>query len=284
MSYGQFTCLILTPTRELAVQIKSHIQLVSRYTKFKVESNSASLWCLHVNFDLDCGGGRWNVHSQTRTSSETETRNCCCDTRSILGTTAGGEKERKPKGWMFASSFTLEQRTPREYVRSSILGHRWNRSHDWERTFRRLGGNYQTTEQVNCHLLDWFLAEPGIASLVIHRINSVRSSSSRPRWCYNVKSSRCTRRRNRRGNQKVKINSVCSEAKSMVLHFELRILCLATLIAAVGINGQPKIIDLTKQFGTVEKLSEARVNCPLEEKVISALLPLSLFSRSPCAV
>ncbi len=36
MSYGQFTTLILTPTRELAVQIKSHIQIACRYTKFKV--------------------------------------------------------------------------------------------------------------------------------------------------------------------------------------------------------------------------------------------------------
>jgi len=35
MSYGQFTTLILTPTRELAVQIKSHIQIACRYTKFK---------------------------------------------------------------------------------------------------------------------------------------------------------------------------------------------------------------------------------------------------------
>lgn len=37
MSYGQFTTLILTPTRELAVQIKSHIEIVCRYTKFKVK-------------------------------------------------------------------------------------------------------------------------------------------------------------------------------------------------------------------------------------------------------
>jgi len=37
MSYGQFTTLILTPTRELAVQIKSHIQIACRYTKFKVK-------------------------------------------------------------------------------------------------------------------------------------------------------------------------------------------------------------------------------------------------------
>ncbi|CAF4407328.1 unnamed protein product, partial [Adineta steineri] len=35
ISYGQFTTLILTPTRELAVQIKSHIQIACRYTKFK---------------------------------------------------------------------------------------------------------------------------------------------------------------------------------------------------------------------------------------------------------
>ena len=39
MSYGQLTSLILTPTRELAVQIKSHIQRACRYTKFKVNES-----------------------------------------------------------------------------------------------------------------------------------------------------------------------------------------------------------------------------------------------------
>jgi len=42
---------------------------------------------------------------------------------------------------------------------------------------------------------------------------------------------------------------------------------IATLISAVGMNAKPKIIDLTKQFGTVETLTEARVNCSLEDKV-----------------
>jgi len=32
-------------------------------------------------------------------------------------------------------------------------------------------------------------------------------------------------------------------------------------------NAKPKIIDLTKQFGLAETLTEARVNCSLEEKV-----------------
>jgi hypothetical protein len=32
-------------------------------------------------------------------------------------------------------------------------------------------------------------------------------------------------------------------------------------------NAKPKIIDLTKTFGTAETLTEARVNCALEEKV-----------------
>ena len=44
---------------------------------------------------------------------------------------------------------------------------------------------------------------------------------------------------------------------------------LETLIAAVGMNSKPKIIDLTKKFGTAETLTEARVNCALEEKVRS---------------
>lgn len=44
---------------------------------------------------------------------------------------------------------------------------------------------------------------------------------------------------------------------------------LATLISAVGMNAKPKIIDLTKKLGLAETLTEARVNCSLEEKVCS---------------
>lgn len=35
-------------------------------------------------------------------------------------------------------------------------------------------------------------------------------------------------------------------------------------------NAKPKIIDLTKKFGTAETLTEARVSCSLEEKVCFA--------------
>lgn len=42
---------------------------------------------------------------------------------------------------------------------------------------------------------------------------------------------------------------------------------LATLISAVGMSAKPKIIDLTKKLGLAETLTEARVNCSLEEKV-----------------
>jgi hypothetical protein len=71
MSYGQFTTLILTPTRELAVQIKSHIQVACRYTKFKV-----NLICCHC---------WWYVNTKTSTSFIPKAGNCCCNTRSILG-------------------------------------------------------------------------------------------------------------------------------------------------------------------------------------------------------
>ena len=50
MSYGQFTALILTPTRELAVQIKSHIQRACRYTKFKVKTAHSHLRTIKKNF------------------------------------------------------------------------------------------------------------------------------------------------------------------------------------------------------------------------------------------
>ena len=42
---------------------------------------------------------------------------------------------------------------------------------------------------------------------------------------------------------------------------------LAILISAIGMSVKPKIVDLTKKFGTVETLIETRINCSLEDKV-----------------
>jgi len=53
---------------------------------------------------------------------------------------------------------------------------------------------------------------------------------------------------------------------------------LATLISAVGMMNKLKIIDLTKKFGTAEKLTEARVNCPLEEKDLYLYYFLTTYS------
>lgn len=35
----------------------------------------------------------------------------------------------------------------------------------------------------------------------------------------------------------------------------------------IGLKDKPKVIDLTKKTGTVETLTEARINCTKEEKV-----------------
>lgn len=51
------------------------------------------------------------------------------------------------------------------------------------------------------------------------------------------------------------------------LRFSKKFLDSAALITAVGIQGKPKVIDLTKKIGTAERLTEARINCALEEKV-----------------
>ena len=85
MSYGQFTALILTPTRELAVQIKSHIQRACRYTKFKVKNSSLASENYQERFHLDCCGCWWHVHTKTRTFISAKARNYRGDTRSILG-------------------------------------------------------------------------------------------------------------------------------------------------------------------------------------------------------
>lgn len=42
---------------------------------------------------------------------------------------------------------------------------------------------------------------------------------------------------------------------------------LETLMSRIQMREKPKVIDLTRKIGTVETLTEARINCTLEEKV-----------------
>lgn len=39
------------------------------------------------------------------------------------------------------------------------------------------------------------------------------------------------------------------------------------LMKSIGLKDKPKVIDLTRKVGTVETLTEARINCSTEEKV-----------------
>ena len=39
-------------------------------------------------------------------------------------------------------------------------------------------------------------------------------------------------------------------------------------MARIGIKEKPKVIDVTRQAGTAESLTEARINCTTAEKVI----------------
>lgn len=42
---------------------------------------------------------------------------------------------------------------------------------------------------------------------------------------------------------------------------------LETLMSRIQMREKPKVIDITRKIGTVETLTEARINCTLEEKV-----------------
>jgi hypothetical protein len=95
-------------------------------------------------------------------------------------------------------------------------------------------------------------------------INFVKNLFSLLHLCYKQIMIMKRKKNRRRKKMIIKINLVCLHLKFNFLYISL---LLATLISAVGINAKPKIIDLTKQFGTAETLTEARVNCPLDEKV-----------------
>ena len=45
---------------------------------------------------------------------------------------------------------------------------------------------------------------------------------------------------------------------------------------SIGLKDKPKVIDLTRKVGTVETLTEARINCSTEEKV-GSYIPITVF-------
>lgn len=80
------TGLVLTPTRELAIQVKDHIQNIATFTDIRV--------CLYIFSPLGrlipsrvsgCSGRGWHVHSKTTPYAQSETRYHCCNPRSFLG-------------------------------------------------------------------------------------------------------------------------------------------------------------------------------------------------------
>ena len=48
---------------------------------------------------------------------------------------------------------------------------------------------------------------------------------------------------------------------------KLEQLYLEALVEKIGLKDKPKVIDLSRKTGTVETLTEARINCTKEEKV-----------------
>ena len=46
------------------------------------------------------------------------------------------------------------------------------------------------------------------------------------------------------------------------------------LMQSIGLKDKPKIVNLTRRVGTVETLTEARINCAKDEKVRINAVPL----------
>ncbi|CAF0864816.1 unnamed protein product [Rotaria sordida] len=190
-SYGQFTSLILTPTRELAVQIKSHIQIVCRYTKFKTA--------------VVVGG--MSTQKQERLLSQKP---------EIIVATPG-------RFW------ELLQENNEHIIDMSNL--RFLAIDETDRMIEK--GHFEELEK--------------ILNLIKNDNNQLRQ-----KFVFSATLMLQSNIYNEKKKQKKKKDD--NQDK------------LATLISAVGMSAKPKIIDLTKEFGTAETLTEARVNCSLEDK------------------
>ena len=44
-------------------------------------------------------------------------------------------------------------------------------------------------------------------------------------------------------------------------------------MSKIGVSDKPKVIDLTKKIGTAETLTEARITCTTDEKVVVPKTP-----------
>ncbi|CAF0937908.1 unnamed protein product [Adineta steineri] len=193
ISYGQFTTLILTPTRELAVQIKSHIQIACRYTKFKTA--------------VVVGG--MSTQKQERQLSQKP---------DIVVATPG-------------RFFELLEENNQHIVDMSNL--RFLAVDETDRMIEK--GHFEELEK--------------ILKLINNDNNQIRQ-----KFVFSATLMLQPTTNNNENKKQKKKKKEDNQDK------------LATLISAVGMNAKPKIIDLTKKFGTAETLTEACVNCSLEDK------------------
>ncbi|CAF3496637.1 unnamed protein product [Rotaria sp. Silwood1] len=205
MSYGQFTSLILTPTRELAVQIKSHIQTACRYTKFKTA--------------VVVGG--MSTQKQERLLSQKP---------EIIVATPG-------RFW------ELLQENNEHIIDMSNL--RFLAIDETDRMIEK--GHFEELEKI------------------LNLINKDDNNQIRQKFVFSATLMLQSSIDNEKKKQKNKKKKEDNQDK------------LATLISAVGMSAKPKIIDLTKEFGTAETLTEARVNCSLEDKDLYLYYFLTLY-------
>jgi ATP-dependent RNA helicase DDX24/MAK5 len=203
MSYGQFTTLILTPTRELAVQIKSHIQIACRYTKFKTA--------------VVVGG--MSTQKQERLLAQKP---------EIIVATPG-------RFWEL-----LEEKNAHIIDMSNL---RFLTIDETDRMIEK--GHFEELEKI------------------LNLIKNDDNNQSRQKFVFSA--TLMFQSDNEKKKQTKKKKETDNQDK------------LATLISAVGISAKPKIIDLTKKLGTAQTLTEARVNCSLEEKDLYLYYFLTLY-------
>lgn len=71
-------------------------------------------------------------------------------------------------------------------------------------------------------------------------------------------------------NQNTKLGSVVTFNMQIIYiwiyHVLMALLDLEGFLTSIGVKDGPKIVDITRKLGTVETLTEARINCTHEEK------------------
>ncbi|CAG0884591.1 unnamed protein product [Darwinula stevensoni] len=226
---NKLEALILTPTRELALQVRNHIVAAAKYTDIKILVNNEA---------IDNRAAYFIYHTYIKTKSPESFTKDFLALVYLVGFVIGGLSQEKQE--------RLLKKRPQIIV--ATPGRLWE-------LMERVTSYLQNIESVRYLVIDEAdrMVEKGHFQ-ELHRILERLNASIARRQTF-VFSATLTL-----------VHAPPSRLKSMKAWTKTSDNKLANLMKTIKMNGKPKVVDLTRKLGTAEMLSEARILCGKEEK------------------